>query len=101
MMPPISCATPALYRDYARWAIPRRFVSHYFDALLVSRSSITGLQVMFGDVSNLDALARDVAGFRAAGFTWREVDTTRLATAAANDLDALREALARINERVD
>jgi probable F420-dependent oxidoreductase len=64
------------------------------------RSTI-GLQVLFGDVCNLDALANDVARFRAAGFTWGAVDMTQLTAAGANDLDALREALVRIKERID
>jgi hypothetical protein len=63
--------------------------------------STIGLQAMFADVSDLDALARDVAGFRAAGFTWGAVDMTQLTTAGANDLDALHEALARFKQRVD
>jgi probable F420-dependent oxidoreductase len=64
-------------------------------------ASTVGLQAMFGDSGNLDALAKDVAGFRAAGFTWGAVDMTQLTTAGANDLDSVREALARIKERVD
>ncbi|MGH2584367.1 MAG: LLM class flavin-dependent oxidoreductase, partial [Dehalococcoidia bacterium] len=60
-----------------------------------------GLQALFGDVRDLEALAAQAAGFRAAGFTWGSVDLTQLSAAGARNVDMLREALNRVKERID
>ena len=59
-----------------------------------------GLQVQLGDPRDPDALAARAAAFRASGFTWGAVNMTALYTAGARDVQAQREALERIKERV-
>ena len=60
-----------------------------------------GLQVQLGDPRDPDALAARAAAFRASGFTWGAVNMTALYTAGARDVQAQREALERIKERVE